>query len=1059
MSTSSQSSSQKRKKSTGGKSNRDGSKEHDDVASEELLKDGDEDDEGSEISEEEEDAEDYCKGGYHPVKIGDVFSDGRYLVVRKLGWGHFSTVWLALDKKMKRPAALKIVKSAPHYTETALDEIKLLDKVVTANPTATGRRAVVELYDWYKHKGPHGVHVCMAFEVLGPNLLTLIRQYHHRGIPLSIVKRITKQVLMGLDYLHRECGIIHTDLKPENVLLCVNVKETMNRLGVSDDSYVDEDKMDTDDAARSSPKGSNDNLTAKQKKKAKYRAKKKGLKAAAQGSNDDVDMQPPRASPQSTDANELNSSISYGKRMSDPYARDASMEPAHHTNPLTPPSTDVLMEEAEPEGSAVPETVSETLVSTNDTESVPVSISTIVVTEPEQQVEEEEEEVRGYGKSMFDIEYRTDVGETKLTPTSSNSGLESRSTNHINGSALNPAISTITTTDVIRSKSTEALGRDLSDISLKDQDKAKALASRQDAASSSDTSSSIGKPPSGALSSAAPVTDTQTKARKRLEEQRPAKNKSIDDIDTTSSGTSGREAKKSSAANSSIPSADSDRKRRKRDEARDKRRLQDEKIKVKIADLGNACWVDHHFTNDIQTRQYRAPEAILGAKYDSSADMWSLGCMVFELLTGDYMFDPQAGSRYTKDDDHMAQIVELLGHFPKSLALSGKYSNDIFNRRGELRHIHKLRYWKLSDVLHEKYHFSREEAEGISDFILPMIEINPEKRATAQTMLKSLWVSNVIIEDAEPPHIHSSVSRRHPQVKNEAIDDNDQDDDEDDDDDDDEDDDQDDDDEVREDEDGRDDDDDRDQEEGDESHSRSTSLSNSTPTINVDAASIASTSSLNAKPVDGHERETDTHGIGFSANLNDYGRRESRHESIVAPSSRGESTDDVPMTVGSGGGSRSPTSLPLGPGITSSITQATAGGTLLNFTVAQEHITTTTTTSPATPPLITPTSKLPTFSNEDVSASNIVTTTTDATTSTTAETPGSSKRKHPDSVDDVSPDTDKGKRPAVESENSTAPPSQSVSSSLDELPFRPDIAPENSEQHIVEYSDSQKNKT
>lgn len=109
------------------------------------------------------------------------------------------------------------------------------------------------------------------------------------------------------------------------------------------------------------------------------------------------------------------------------------------------------------------------------------------------------------------------------------------------------------------------------------------------------------------------------------------------------------------------------------------------KLRVKIADLGNACWVDHHFTADIQTRQYRSPEAILGAKYGTSADMWSLGCMVFELLTGDYLFDPQAGGRYSKDDDHIAQIVELLGPFPKQLALSGKYSMDIFNRKGRCR--------------------------------------------------------------------------------------------------------------------------------------------------------------------------------------------------------------------------------------------------------------------------------------------------------------------------------------------------------------------------------------
>lgn len=49
------------------------------------------------LTEDEEDLEDYRPGGYHPINIGDEFSSGRYLIVRKLGWGHFSTVWLARD--------------------------------------------------------------------------------------------------------------------------------------------------------------------------------------------------------------------------------------------------------------------------------------------------------------------------------------------------------------------------------------------------------------------------------------------------------------------------------------------------------------------------------------------------------------------------------------------------------------------------------------------------------------------------------------------------------------------------------------------------------------------------------------------------------------------------------------------------------------------------------------------------------------------------------------------------------------------------------------------------
>lgn len=173
----------------------------------------------AENTADEEDSEDYCKGGYHPVSIGEKFKDGKYTVVRKLGWGHFSTVWLSRDNTTGKHVALKVVRSAAHYTETAIDEIKLLQKIVTAKPDHPGRKHVVSLLDSFEHKGPNGTHVCMVFEVLGENLLGLIKKWNHRGIPMPLVKQITKQVLLGLDYLHRECGIIHTDLKPENVLI------------------------------------------------------------------------------------------------------------------------------------------------------------------------------------------------------------------------------------------------------------------------------------------------------------------------------------------------------------------------------------------------------------------------------------------------------------------------------------------------------------------------------------------------------------------------------------------------------------------------------------------------------------------------------------------------------------------------------------------------------------------------------------------------------------------------------------------------------------------------
>jgi serine/threonine-protein kinase SRPK3 len=58
----------------------------------------------------------------------------------------------------------------------------------------------------------------MVLEVLGPNLLSLIKKYNYEGVPINIVKRIAKDCLEGLDYVHG-INIIHTDLKPENILM------------------------------------------------------------------------------------------------------------------------------------------------------------------------------------------------------------------------------------------------------------------------------------------------------------------------------------------------------------------------------------------------------------------------------------------------------------------------------------------------------------------------------------------------------------------------------------------------------------------------------------------------------------------------------------------------------------------------------------------------------------------------------------------------------------------------------------------------------------------------
>ena len=147
-----------------------------------------------------------------------------FFFFRKIPLSHPILLFPSHSPRLNRHVALKIVKSAPRYTETALDEIKLLQRLITSatppaaspSPSQThpGRSHVISFLDHFRHKGPHGTHVCMVFEVLGENLLGLIKRHQRKGVPQHLVRQIAKQILLGLDYMHRCCGVIHTGAHP-----------------------------------------------------------------------------------------------------------------------------------------------------------------------------------------------------------------------------------------------------------------------------------------------------------------------------------------------------------------------------------------------------------------------------------------------------------------------------------------------------------------------------------------------------------------------------------------------------------------------------------------------------------------------------------------------------------------------------------------------------------------------------------------------------------------------------------------------------------------------------
>ncbi|XP_052382440.1 SRSF protein kinase 1-like isoform X2 [Oncorhynchus keta] len=593
------------------------------------LPDQDEEILGSD-DEEQEDPNDYCRGGYHHVKIGDLFN-GRYHVIRKLGWGHFSTVWLAWDIQGKCFVAMKVVKSAEHYTETALDEIKLLRSVRNTDQKDPSRERVVQLLDDFKISGMNGTHVCMVFEVLGHHLLKWIIKSNYQGLPLPCVKSIIGQVLQGLDYLHSKCKIIHTDIKPENILLTVN------------EPYIKKMAAEATEWQRTGappPSGSAVSTapapkpTVKMSKNKKKKMKKKQKKQAEMLEKRIQEME------------------------GAPEGGEEEEEGEEETTADTPPpSSDTLQDTA------------------NDFTAGP--------DKPEEKQEEEESrmEVTCNGHAEEDTAsqevQRTEEEEEKDEE-------DQQKANKLNAS-------------------TE--GRDLPVNATYPEYNGKGPGDPHDPGTDGKQGREQGKESEVECKRLEMETEVMPGIEDEEEEERN---------DKVAAG--------SLLVNPLEP-------------------LNADKIQIKIADLGNACWVHKHFTDDIQTRQYRSLEVLMGAGYGTPADIWSTAAMAFELATGDYLFEPHSGQDYTRDEDHIALIIELLGKVPRKLILAGKYSKEFFTKKGDLRHITKLKPWGLLEVLVEKYEWSKEEAATFSSFLLPMLDLVPEKRATAAECLRHAWIA------------------------------------------------------------------------------------------------------------------------------------------------------------------------------------------------------------------------------------------------------------------------------------------------------------------------------
>lgn len=165
----------------------------------------------------------YSSEGYLKMIPGDIHND--YCFLQMYGNGVYSTVWKAYNVKTFEICAIKILKSHYMYDIVFGREIDFMTTIKKNDPNKEFYCiSIINSFDIDCHR-------CIVLEPVNRNLLTYL--YEHEKFSLNFVKKIAKQLIIGLNFLHETCKIIHTDLKPENIGIDANEKITILDFGTA----------------------------------------------------------------------------------------------------------------------------------------------------------------------------------------------------------------------------------------------------------------------------------------------------------------------------------------------------------------------------------------------------------------------------------------------------------------------------------------------------------------------------------------------------------------------------------------------------------------------------------------------------------------------------------------------------------------------------------------------------------------------------------------------------------------------------------------------------------
>ncbi|CDK29153.1 unnamed protein product [Kuraishia capsulata CBS 1993] len=150
--------------------------------------------------------------GHYVIKPGDLFANNRFKFQKLLGQGTFGKVVSAVDMRSQSVCAIKIIRAIPKYREASKIELRVLSTIKKHDPM--NRNHCIHLRECFDYRG----HICIVTDLLKVSLFDFLENNRFFPFPGSHIQAIAKQLLRSVAFLH-DLNLIHTDLKPENVLL------------------------------------------------------------------------------------------------------------------------------------------------------------------------------------------------------------------------------------------------------------------------------------------------------------------------------------------------------------------------------------------------------------------------------------------------------------------------------------------------------------------------------------------------------------------------------------------------------------------------------------------------------------------------------------------------------------------------------------------------------------------------------------------------------------------------------------------------------------------------